>query len=111
MRKAFWTLASFFLAAGIIAPAASAHGIQRPCNPYYIMEKCKGNGKRCRAHMHYQPGHSLADSSRGNYFYTKPHRWHFHEDFGHVHKVRYVETERGTRKTIKYKRVCVPHHH
>ena len=97
------------VAAAGLAGSAAAHGVQSPCNPYYIMEKCRGDGTRCKAHMHYAPGHSLADRPAGNYFYSKPHRWHYHDMFGHAHQVSYSAS--GNRKYVKYKRLCVPHHH
>lgn len=90
---------------------ALAHGVQRPCNPYTIVETCDGNGHGCKARLRYTRGHSLDAAPNGSYFYRKPHRWHHHDMFRHVHHVRYEDTGWETRKIVKYKRICVPHHH
>ena len=110
MRSAILSITSLLMLAGF-ATAASAHGVQRPCNPYNIVKNCDADGGDCKIRMRYAPGHSLDASPRGNYFYSKPHRWLYHEAFGHKHVVRYVETSYGVRQKTKYKRVCVPHHH
>jgi len=96
-------------ALAVLPGAAWAHGNQVPCNPYMIVQTCDADGDNCTARLKYAKGHSLAASPRSSYFYNRPHRWLYHEDFGHKHKVRVSQD--GTRKTITYKRKCVPHHH
>lgn len=88
------------------AAPALAHGVQVPCNAYYIMQKCKPDGTRCKAHMHYAAGHGLEDPPV-NYWYRKTHRWHFHDMFKHKHK----SWRSGNVKFVTYKRACVPHQH
>jgi hypothetical protein len=93
----------------VLPGAAWPHGNQVPCNPYMIVQTCDANGDNCRARLTYAKGHSLAASPTSSYFYRKPHRWLYHQDFGHEHKV--ALSRDGTRETITYKRKCVPHHH
>ena len=96
-------------ALGALSATAIAHGNQVPCNPYMIVQACDANGDNCRARLKYVKGHSLAASPTHSYFYRKPHRWLYHQDFGHEHEVVYSDD--GTRKMVTYKRKCVDHHH
>lgn len=91
---------------GFTAVPALAHGNQTPCNPYYIMQKCNPDGTGCKAHMHYAKGQGIEDRPV-NYWYRKPHRWHYHDMFGNKHKT----WESGGVKFNTYKRECVPHQH